>query len=209
MRWPTGLGFGDVVGLMNDFERVADKKEAEKDAMKMLEGNFNFEDFLKQIKMIQKMGSFRSIIDRLPGMGDLMSQIPPEALDDKELRKVESMIQSMTRQERRFPNVLNSSRMNRIAKGSGHSLDEVKSLYERFEQTRSMMGQLGQSGMMQSMMQGKMPNLGGLGGFPGMGAPKKSKGSKAERRLARSKQLAESKKKLQQQKRSRKKNRRK
>ncbi len=86
------LGFGDVVGLVKDFEKVVDKDEAEKDAQRMLKGEFSFGDFLKQIAMLKKMGSLRSLMERLPGMGDLLEQIPAEALDDRELVKVEAMI---------------------------------------------------------------------------------------------------------------------
>ena len=113
------LGFGDVVGLMSDFEKVVDKDTAEKDAAKMLRGEFSFHDFMKQINMIRKMGSMRSILEKLPGMGDLMSQLPPEALDDREFKKVEAIIQSMTKTERNNPDVVNESRMERIARGSG------------------------------------------------------------------------------------------
>ena len=73
------------------------EREAEKDAKKILQGNFSFEDFLKQIKMIQRMGSLKDIFAKIPGMGNLMEMIPKEALDDRELKKVEAMIQSMTR----------------------------------------------------------------------------------------------------------------
>jgi signal recognition particle subunit SRP54 len=157
------LGFGDVVGLMKDFEQVVDQETAEKDAVKMLKGQFTFGDFLKQIDMIRQMGSLRSIFERLPGMGDMLSQIPAEALDDRELTKVKAMIQSMTKAERRDPDILNESRFSRIARGSGREIQEVRDLYDRFLQVRSMMGQLGQSGMF-----GGLPGLGGGGGFPGL-----------------------------------------
>lgn len=167
------LGFGDVVGLMQDFEKVVDQDTAERDAKKMLSGQFTFEDFLKQIGMIKQMGSLRSIFDRLPGMGEMLRNIPPEALDDRELKKVEAMIQSMTRQERRDPDVLDESRFQRIARGSGRPVEDVKALYERFLQVRSMMGQLGQSGM-----------FGGMGGGGGMGGlnPFGGGGSRSQRR---------------------------
>ncbi len=155
------LGFGDVVGLMKDFEQVVDQETAEKDAVKMLKGNFTFTDFLKQIDMIRQMGSLRSIFEKLPGMGDMLGQIPPEALDDGELLKVKAMIQSMTREERDNPDVLNDSRFQRIARGSGRQTQEVRDLYERFLQVRSMMGQLGQSGL--------------FGGMPGMGGSRKQR----------------------------------
>lgn len=169
------LGFGDVVGLMSDFEKVVDKDTAEKDAAKMLRGEFSFHDFLKQINMIRKMGSMRSILEKLPGMGDLMKQIPPEALDDKEFKKVEAIIQSMTKTERNNPDVVNESRMDRIARGSGRPLQEVRELYDRFNEMRKMMGNLGNSGAFAGMpgMPGgraqrrQMKNMGG-GMPPGM-----------------------------------------
>ena len=180
------LGFGDVVGLMSDFEKVVDKDTAEQDAAKMLKGEFSFHDFLKQINMIRKMGSMRSIMEKLPGMGDLMKQLPPEALDDREFTKVEAIIQSMTKSERNHPELVNDSRINRIAKGSGRPLQDVKDLYERFNEMRSMMGNLGNSGMFAGMpgmpggraqrrqmqnMGGGMPGMppGGMGGMGGMG----------------------------------------
>ncbi len=158
------LGMGDVVGLMKDFEKVVDKETAEQDAVKMLQGRFTYDDFLKQIGMIQKLGSLRSIFEKLPGMGELMEQLPPEAFDDRELLKVRAMIQSMTKQERREPDILDPSRMERIARGSGRPYEEVEALQERFRDVRKMMGQLGQSGM--------------FGGIPGLG------GGRAARRAA-------------------------
>ena len=170
------LGFGDVVGLMSDFEKVVDKDTAEKDAAKMLRGEFSFHDFLKQINMIRKMGSMRSILEKLPGMGDLMGQLPPEALDDREFKKVEAIIQSMTKTERNNPDVVNDSRMDRIAKGSGRPLQEVRELYQRFNEMRKMMGNLGNSGAFAGMpgMPGgraqrrQMKTMGGMapGGMP-------------------------------------------
>ena len=172
------LGFGDVVGLMQDFERVVDKEDAEKDAVRMLKGDFGFDDFLKQINMIRKMGSLRSIFEKLPGMGEMMKQIPPEAFDDGELKKVEAMIQSMTRVERNQPDILNDSRMRRVALGSGRTLSEVKALQERFMQTRKMMAQMGKSGMF-----GGLPGMGGGGGMPGMSGM--GGGRAARRRMAK------------------------
>jgi len=170
------LGFGDVVGLMSDFEKVVDKDTAEQDAMKMLKGQFTFNDFIKQINMIRKMGSMRSIMEKIPGMGDLMSQLPPEALDDREFKKVEAIIQSMTKQERNNPDVVNESRMSRIARGCGRPLDEVKELYKRFDEMRSMMSNMGNSGMFAGMpgMPGgraqrrQMKSSGGMGDMGGM-----------------------------------------
>jgi signal recognition particle subunit SRP54 len=170
------LGFGDVVGLMHDFEKVVDKEDAERDAVKMLKGDFGFDDFLKQINMIRKMGSLRSVFEKLPGMGEMMKQIPPEAFDDRELKKVEAMIQSMTNQERQTPDILGDSRMRRVALGSGRTLGEVKALQGRFLETRKMMSQMGKSGMF-----GGLPGMGGGGGgMPGMPG-----GRAARRRMAK------------------------
>jgi signal recognition particle subunit SRP54 len=170
------LGFGDVVGLVKDFEKVVDKEEAEQDAMKMLKGEFTFGDFLKQIGMLKKMGSIRSLFERLPGMGELLDQIPPEALDDNELVKVEAMIHSMTKQERNHPDVLDESRFRRISRGSGRDIQEVRELFSRFKMVRGMMGGLG------AMMGGGgfpgMAGAGAGGGFPGM----PGMGGRAQRR---------------------------
>lgn len=177
------LGFGDVVGLMKDFEQVVDQEKAEKDAMKMLKGDFTFDDFQSQLKMIKSMGSLKDVMSKLPFMDELMSQVPAEALDDYELVKVEAMINSMTAQERAFPDKLNESRMKRIAKGSGRPVSEVKDLYERFKLTRTMMKDVGtmsglfgnakearrlQQQMAQMARQSGM--AGGMGGALGMGA---------------------------------------
>jgi signal recognition particle subunit SRP54 len=170
------LGFGDVVGLMKDFEAVVDKDKAEKDAQRMLTGDFTFDDFHGQLQMIKSMGSLRDVMGKLPFMDEVMQQIPSDALDDYELVKVEAMIQSMTRQERRQPDVLDDSRMRRIAKGSGRSFQEVKDLLERFKMTRQMMKQVGSmSGMLGNIKNAKqfqrqMAQLAQQGGF-GAGMP--------------------------------------
>src|SRR4029079_8051220 len=112
------------VGLMKDFEEVVDQKKAAEDAMKMLEGNFSLDDFLDQIRMIQKMGSLKDIVGKMPGMD---AMIPAGAnLDDGELVKIEAIIQSFTKFERNDPNALirEPKRTTRIAKGSGRSETE-------------------------------------------------------------------------------------
>ncbi len=159
------LGMGDVVGLMQDFEKHVDKDQAESDAQKMLQGKFTYVDFVKQINTVRKMGPLREILSKMPGIGGLLDQIPAEALDDRELDRTLAIIGSMTRQERDDPDVMSDGRMARIARGCGRSLEDVQSLHERFLQARQMMAGLG------SMMGGGgMPGMGGLGGMPGMGA---------------------------------------
>ncbi len=179
------LGMGDVVGLMKDFEQVVDEKDAAEKAMRMLEGQFTLDDFLEQVRMIQKMGSLKDLIAKMPGMGDM---IPPGAnLDDKELGRVEAIIQSLTKFERRDPYALirEPSRVQRVSKGSGQPESQVQELVQKFLFMKQMMDGMGQNlGMMgkipglknvamakqmrKQMAQGGMPGMGGMGGFPGM-----------------------------------------
>lgn len=154
------LGMGDVVGLMEDFEKVS-TEDSEKDAEKMLSGQFNFKDFYKQIATIQKMGSLKDIMAKLP----MQNMIPQGAnISDKELIKVKAMIDSMTERERIQPSLLTQqSRVLRIAKGSGRSSQEVQGLIKKFKQMKMMMGNMG--GFMS-----KIPGLGKLkGGVPSPG----------------------------------------
>lgn len=165
------LGFGDVVGLMQDFEKHVDQESAEKDARKMLKGEFSYDDFVKQLKQVRRMGPMRDILAKLPGMGDLLAQIPAEALDERELDRTMAIIGSMTHEERRQPSVLNTSRFERIARGCGRSLSDVQELHARFDQARQMMkglgGMLGNPAAMGKMQQ-QMAAMQGQGGLPGM-----------------------------------------
>jgi signal recognition particle subunit SRP54 len=183
------LGMGDVVGLMKDFEEVVDEKEAAEKAMKMLEGSFSLDDFLEQIRMIQKMGSIKDLIAKMPGMGDMMP--PGVNVDDHELVRIEAMIQSFTKFERRDPYALirEPSRAARIAKGSGQPEPQVQELVQKFLFMKQMMEGLGANmGMMgkipgmknvamarqlqkQMARGGGMPGMGGFPGMPGMGFP--------------------------------------
>ena len=140
------LGMGDVVGLMKDFEEVVDQKKAEEDAMRMLQGEFSLDDFLEQIRMIQKMGSLKDLVERLPGLGNMMP--PGVNLDDKELVRIEAMIQSMTLGERRDPNALirEPGRAKRIAKGSGCPELAVTELVQKFLFMKQMMTGMGGGG---------------------------------------------------------------
>ncbi len=170
------LGMGDIVGLVKDFEQVVDAEKAEEDALRMLKGKFDMQDFLEQIKMIQKMGSLKDLFEKLPFFGGGM----PEGvnLDDRELTKIEAMISSMTREERTNPQVFvatswedfattagkqakrrradfHPGRVKRIAAGSGRKDHEVKELLQKFAQMRQMMVQLGAS----TGLMGKIPGL--------------------------------------------------
>lgn len=149
------LGMGDVVGLMQDFQEVVDE-DSEAEAMKMLSGQFTYQDFYKQIEMIQKMGSMKDIMAKLP----MQDMLPKGAdVDDRELIKIKAMIDSMTKKERQGLDTMNPSRIKRIAKGSGRQEKEVQALIKKFTTMKKMMGNLGKS--MGGLM-GKIPGMGTL-----------------------------------------------
>jgi signal recognition particle subunit SRP54 len=136
------LGFGDIVGLMKDFEEVVDEEKAERDARRMLKGKFDFDDFLKQISIIQQMGSLKDLFEKMPFFG---GQVPEGmSVDDRELDKVRAVISSMTAAEKRSPEIIDPSRVKRIARGAGRKPEEVQALVERFFQMKEMMAGLGQ-----------------------------------------------------------------
>jgi signal recognition particle subunit SRP54 len=170
------LGMGDVVGLVKDFEQVVDAEKAEEDALRMLKGKFDMQDFLEQIRLIQKMGSLKDLFEKLPFFGGAL----PDGvnLDDRELTKIEAMINSMTREERTNPQVFvatswedflstsgkqakrkradfSPGRVKRVAKGSGRGEHEVKELLQKFATMRQMMVQLGAS----TGLMGKIPGM--------------------------------------------------
>ncbi len=148
------LGLGDVVGLMQDFERVgSDAKE--EDTLRMLQGQFTFRDFYEQIAMIQKMGSLKDLAAKLPMQG----MIPQGAnFDDSQLTQIRAMIDSMTEEERIKPEVFNPRRVQRIARGSGRKEKDVSELLQKFRGMRKMMGMMGKNmGLL-----GKIPGMGGL-----------------------------------------------
>lgn len=130
------LGRGDVISLVEKAQEQFDSKEAEDLEKKILSNKFDLDDFLKQIKMIKKMGSLKSILGMIPGLG---SQIRNADIDEKHLVKVESIIQSMTVTERKNPRILNGSRRKRISLGSGNSIQEVNRLIKQFEEMQKMM----------------------------------------------------------------------
>jgi signal recognition particle subunit SRP54 len=153
------LGFGDVVGLMKDFEGVIDEQKAQTDAAKMLQGRFSLDDFLDQIRMIKQLGPLKDIFDKLPFFPDGM----PEGvnLDDAELVKAEAIVSSMTKRERVETELFQRqpSRLTRVARGSGRDEKDVAELIERFGFMREMMGNLGQ----QTGLLGKLPGMKQLG----------------------------------------------
>lgn len=130
------LGRGDVVSLVERAQEQIDQSEAEDLGRKLLANKFDYDDFLKQIKMIKKMGSLKSLMGMIPGVG---SAIKDADVDDKQLLKVEAIIQSMTIAERKNPNLLNGGRRKRIARGSGNSIQDVNRLIKQFKEMQKMM----------------------------------------------------------------------
>jgi signal recognition particle subunit SRP54 len=158
------LGMGDVLTLIEQAEKAFDKDQAEEMAGKFGRGeDFTFEDFLAQMESVRKMGSMSKLLGMLPGMGAMREQI--ENIDEREIDRVTAIIKSMTPAERRDHKILNGSRRQRIARGSGHTVTDVNGLVERFVEAQKMMRQLASGG--------GMP---GMPGMPGMGGGKKAKG---------------------------------
>ncbi len=166
------LGMGDVVSLVEKAQENIEQDEAERMAEKLRKGDFNLEDFLAQMQQVKKMGPVSSLAGMMPGMGNV--QLDDSA--DKSMVRNEAILQSMTRQERQRPQILNGSRRMRIANGAGVKVVEVNQLLKQFQQMQKMMKMMkGAKGrkMMKKMqaMQGAggMPGLGGGGGMPKLG----------------------------------------
>ena len=138
------LGKGDVVSLVEKAQETIDEREAEKLGEKLRQNKFDFDDFLKQIKMIKKMGSLSSLLGMIPGIS---SQLKNAQIDDNAFVKIEAIINSMTLKERVSPKVLNGGRRKRIARGSGTSIQDVNRLVKRFNEMKKMMSKLGKKGL--------------------------------------------------------------
>ena len=130
------LGKGDVISLVEKAQQSFDDNEAERLEEKLKNNQFDFDDFLKQIKVIKKMGSLSSLLGMIPGLN---SQIKNAQIDDKALVKVEAIINSMTYSERGNPKILNGNRRKRIARGSGSSIQDVNKLLKQFDEMKKMM----------------------------------------------------------------------
>ncbi len=145
------LGMGDVVGLVEKAQEAFDAKNAQEFQKKIEEQSLNLEDFLSQLQQVKKMGPLENLLGMLPGM----SKIPDLAIDDGQFKRVEAIVQSMTRQERRQPEILNASRRTRIACGSGTTVNEVNDLLKQFNAMKKMMKEMGK-------LQKAMARKGGL-----------------------------------------------
>ncbi len=140
------LGMGDVIGLIEKAEAALDAQAAQKQAERMLKGQMNLEDFVEQLRTIKKMGPITQILEMLPGgMGQIARQIDPRDAE-RSLKRTEAIINSMTPQERRNPDILNASRRRRIAAGSGTDVQDVNRLMKQFREMQKMMKTLQKTG---------------------------------------------------------------
>lgn len=168
------LGQGDVVSLVEKAIENVDRQEAEKMAAKMMKGKFDLDDMLSQLRQVQKLGSLGNIIGMLPGLSKFKNQIEQAGVGDNLIKKQEAIILSMTKSERRNPDIIKASRKKRIAAGSGVEVHEVNKLLKSYEQMTTMMkrmsGMGGMKGLLGSAMLKNSPfgnMLGGKGGkFP-------------------------------------------
>ena len=148
------LGMGDVLSLIEDVEQKVDRDAAEKLAKKLQKGKgFDLEDFAEQLRQMRGMGGIKSMLDKLPGVGQLPAQVK-EQVNDRDFVRMEAIIGSMTRQERRFPAVIKGSRKRRIASGSGTQVQDVNRLLKQFAQMQKMMKRMQKKGGLSRMMQG-------------------------------------------------------
>jgi len=175
------LGMGDMLSLIEQAEQVFEKDQAEKAAEKLMEGEFTLDDFLEQMQALKKMGPLSNVMGMLPGMP---KELKGASIGDDQLKPVEAIIRSMTPLERRKPEIINGSRRNRIANGSGTSVAEVNRLIKQFQEMQKMMKRMGamaprpgKKGKKGKPGRGGIPGLpgglggmpGGMGGLPGMG----------------------------------------
>jgi signal recognition particle subunit SRP54 len=161
------LGMGDVLSLVEEVERSVDRDKAEKLARRIRKGRgFTLEDFREQLEQMQNMGGIGNLVDKLPGMANVPDQVKSQ-VDDRQTRHMIAIVNSMTPQERNFPDVIRGSRKKRIAAGSGTTIQEVNRMLKQYGQMQRMMKKFGKGGMSKMMkklgkMQGQMPP----GGFP-------------------------------------------
>ena len=148
------LGMGDIVSLVERAQEQFDEEEAKRLQKKIQKNQFDFNDFLGQIQQIKKMGNIKDLAAMIPGVGKAIKDID---IDDNAFKSIEAIIYSMTPKERTNPEILNGSRRNRIAKGSGTNIQEVNRLIKQFDQTRKMMKMITSPGM--GKMMAKMPKM--------------------------------------------------
>lgn len=158
------LGMGDILSLIEEVERKADKQASEKLAKKLKKGkSFDLEDFKQQLLQMNTMGGITGMMSKLPGLGQMPQQAMSQ-VNDKAMSQTVAIINSMTQKERRIPKIIVGSRKKRIAQGSGTQIQDVNRLLKQFEQMQKMMKKITKPGGMQKMMRG----MGGLAGLKGL-----------------------------------------
>lgn len=165
------LGMGDVLSLVETVQEKMDMEEAEKNAKKMMSGQFTLEDMLSQLRQINKLGSFSGIMKMIPGMGQIAGQID-DVKASNDLKRIEAIICSMTKEEKENPGILRASRKSRIANGSGVQVSDVNKLLKQYEQMQQMMK------MMNQMQSGRMPNMNMMNQMARTSAMSKPRGPK-------------------------------
>ncbi|HXH77841.1 signal recognition particle protein [Nocardioides sp.] len=184
------LDMGDMLTLIEQAEKTFDEEESRKAAERLVQtGDFTLDDFLKQMQQLRKLGSMSKIMGMLPGMGQFRDQL--ENFDEREIDRIQAIIQSMTPAERDNPKLIDGSRRARIAKGSGRQVSDVNQLVDRFFEARKMMQQMMKGGGMPGMP--GMPGMGAVGGGKrgkAKQAPKKAKGKRASGNPAKAAQEA-------------------
>jgi signal recognition particle subunit SRP54 len=165
------LGMGDVLTLIERAEQAVEADEQKELEARMMQGQFSFEDFLKSYRMIRRMGSIGGLVKLIPGMGKQLEGI--DQIDEKQFARVEGIILSMTPQERALPKVIDGSRRQRIAQGSGTTVEEVNRLLE---------GRKEMEKLMKGMSRGKLPQLPGAAGAAAAPQRKATKSNKRKKR---------------------------
>jgi signal recognition particle subunit SRP54 len=149
------LGMGDIVTLVEKAQEQYDEQKARELQKKIAKNQFNFNDFLDQLNQIKKMGNIKDLVGMIPGVGKALKGMD---IDENAFKSIEAIIQSMTPKERENPDIINGSRRQRIAKGSGTNIQEVNKLLKQFEETRKMMRMMSDKDKMQKLMR-NMPNM--------------------------------------------------
>ena len=169
------LGMGDIVSMVENVAEAVNEEDAMRSMKRMQEGKFDFNDFLDQMRMIQKLGPLEGLLGLMPGFSKIKKQLPAGALDNSKIKRTEAIVLSMTPYERSRPEIIKASRRQRIAAGSGTSIMQVNQLIKQFGEMRKMMRSPGKmKNMMKAMggpggMSDMMKGLGGMGGGGGKG----------------------------------------
>jgi signal recognition particle subunit SRP54 len=190
------LGMGDVLSLIERAQETIDEEEALKAQAKLQQGKFDLEDFLSAMRQLKRMGPLRQVMEMMPGFNK-MAAMPEmeEALEGDQMKHIEAMVLSMTREERRNPEIINGSRRKRIARGSGTTVQDINQLIEQFSEMRTMIRQMstGKGKWAQFARQAGMEGVPGMQGMPAMpkppggGGKKTGKAARKEKRKQKAK----------------------